>query len=132
MAYFAKLDENNIVVQVISVSNAEILDADGNESEQVGIEWCRKWSGGHAKWIQTSFNRRIRKNFAALGNKYDKERDAFIPVQPFESWKLNEETCNWESPIPYPEQEKGTFYWDEGLKNWVKEVPQPPEVFIYE
>lgn len=119
MAYFAKLDENNIVIQVISVSNAEILDANGNESEQIGIEWCRKWSGGHEKWIQTSFNRRIRKNFASYNYKYDKERDAFIPKQPYQSWVLNEQTCNWESPIPMPENIEGHYWvWNESIIDW--------------
>lgn len=119
MAYFAKLDENNIVTQVISVNNAEIVDSNGNESELIGIEWCKNWSGGHANWAQTSYNRRIRKNYAGIGYTYDKERDAFISPQPFASWILNENTCGWEPPVPMPEPVPGQFWvWDEATVNW--------------
>lgn len=119
MAYFAKLDENNIVTQVISVNNAEIVDSDGNESESIGIEWCRNWSGGHANWVQTSYNRKIRKNYAGVGYTWDKERDAFIPPKPFESWTLNETTCAWESPVPMPEPVDGIIWvWNESTVSW--------------
>lgn len=119
MAYFARLDDNNIVTQVISVNNAEIVDADGNESEQIGIEWCRKWSGGWQNWKQTSFNRSIRKHFAGIGSIYDVQRDAFIPVKPFNSWVLDEETCDWKAPIPTPEVIPGHLWvWDELSVNW--------------
>jgi hypothetical protein len=98
MAHFAELDENNIVKQVIVVNNNELLDESGNESEQKGIDFCVNLFGG--KWIQTSYNEKIRKNFAILGANYDPIRDAFIYPQPDGlGWFLNEETCKWENLI---------------------------------
>jgi hypothetical protein len=115
MAYFAELDENNYVKQVISVSNDEII-VDGIESEAKGIEFCQLLLGGN--WIQTSYNARIRKNFAGVGYFYDSQLDAFISPQPFESWLLDTETCKWIPPVPYP-NDKNIYFWDEDLKDWV-------------
>lgn len=88
------------------------------------------------QWIQTSYNTRggvhykpntnepsedqskaLRKNYAGIGYTYDTTRDAFIPPQPFNSWTLNEDTCLWDSPVPYPEDEK-MYKWNEDLVNW--------------
>jgi len=119
MAYFAKLDDNNVVVEVISVNDSEIKDADGNESEEIGIQWCRNWSGGWQNWKQTSFNARIRKNFAGIGSFYDHQRDAFIPAKPFNSWILDEEKYNWKAPIEQPEDVEGYIWvWDELSVKW--------------
>jgi hypothetical protein len=69
------------------------------------------------QWIQTSYNNNIRKNYAGRGYSYDEVRDAFIPPKPFDSWILNEETCNWEAPTPYPDD--GQIYsWNEN-DGWV-------------
>lgn len=69
------------------------------------------------QWIQTSYNHNIRKNYAGVGYSYDEVRDAFIPPKPFDSWTLNEETCNWEAPTPYPDD--GQIYsWNEN-DGWV-------------
>jgi hypothetical protein len=126
MAHFAKLDENNIVIQVNSLVNQEIMDEEGNEVEAKGIEFLRLWSGGHTNWKQTSYNGTFRKNFAGIGFTYDSIRDAFIEPQPFPSWILNEDTCRWQSPIEYPNNGKeytGKLYaWDEDVLNWV-EIP---------
>jgi len=126
MAHFAKLDENNIVLEVNSLANAEIMDEEGNEIEVKGIEFLRLWSGGYTNWKQTSYNGTFRKNYAGIGYTYDPIRDAFISPQPFPSWTLNEDTCRWESPIPYPNNGKefnGKYYaWDEDVMNWV-EIP---------
>jgi len=117
MAYFAKLDDDSNVVAVISVNNFELIQ-DGVESEAKGIEFLVGWSGGYGNWKQTSFNGRIRKNFAGVGYKYDAQRDAFIPSQPFPSWTLNEETCLWAAPVAYPTD--GQFYqWDEPTTSWM-------------
>ena len=96
MAYFAELDENNVVLRVISVSN-EITTQSSQEQEQFGVEFCQNLFGGI--WLQTSFNNRIRKNYAGVGFVYDADRDAFIPPMPEgDGWVINEETCLWSNP----------------------------------
>ena len=116
MAHFAKLDENNIVTEIIVVANPELLD-NGIESESKGIAFCQDLLGGN--WKQTSYNRRIRKNYAGIGFKYDESRDAFIPPQPFPSWLSSEETCLWSSPVPYPSDDK-QYSWDEATVSWIQ------------
>lgn len=116
MAHFAQI-ENNIVKQVIVVSNADTLDENGVENEDIGIAFCSNLLGG--TWKQTSYNGKIRKNYAGIGYTYDEGRDAFIAPKPYNSWLLNESTCQWESPIPYPNDNK--FYvWDEETTSWVE------------
>ena len=106
MAHFAKLDDNNVVLQVIVVAD---------EHEQNGEQWCHEFAGG--RWKQTSRSGRIRKNFAGKGFSYDEQRDAFIAPRPFPSWTLNEETCCWEPPVSKPEF--GNYVWDESDQQWV-------------
>jgi hypothetical protein len=120
MAHFAQIDENNIVQNVIVVDNNDCLDANGVESETVGVEFCKSLLGGDTLWVQTSYNGNFRKNYAGIGYTYDSTRDAFIPPKPYESWVLLEETCQWIAPIPYPNDGK-MYYWDEFIKNWVLE-----------
>ena len=118
MAHFAQLDENNIVTQVIVVSNEDIKDSIGNENEEVGIAFCKNLLGRDTIWKQTSYNNSIRKNYAGIGFTYDATRDAFIAPKPFNSWILNESTCIWESPVLYPND--GNMYaWDEETTSWV-------------
>ena len=71
MAHFAQLGENNVVLQVIVISNNDIKDEQGNESEQVGIDFCKSLFGKDTNWVQTSYNRNFRKNFAGPGHTYD-------------------------------------------------------------
>jgi hypothetical protein len=119
MAHFAKLDENNVVLEVHVVHNNELLDENGIEQEQKGIDFLINWSNGYLAWKQTSYNANFRKNYAGVGYTYDSQRDAFIPQQTFPSWVLNEDTCRWEAPVPMPED--GQMYiWDEATTNWVK------------
>ena len=115
MAHFAKL-ENNIVTQVIVVSNKELLDENNKEVEQKGIDFCSNLLGG--TWIQTSYNAKIRKNYAGIGYTYDKSLDAFIAPKPFDSWILDQENCKWKAPINYPTDGK-EYVWDEKVNNWV-------------
>ena len=122
MAYFAQLDENNIVLQVISVHNNELLD-NGVESENKGISFCQSLFGDNIVWKQTSYNETFRKNYAGIGFTYDSQRDAFIPPKPFDSWILNEETCLWDSPTPYPTDD-GDYYWDEETLSWKPWISQ--------
>jgi len=77
MAHFAQLDENNTVINVIVINNTEIIDENGNESEQRGIEFCKNLLGGN--WVQTSYNNNFRGVFAGIGFKYNKESDIFTP-----------------------------------------------------
>ena len=117
MAHFAQLDDNNIVTQVIVVDNSELEDGNGVEQEAIGITFCTNLFGAHTRWKQTSYNGTIRKNYAGMGYTYDADRDAFIPPQPYASWVLNEETCIWEAPVPYPTDDN--FYaWNETNQQW--------------
>lgn len=128
MAHFAKLDENNIVTQVIVVSNADTADANGVEKEYIGAAFCEKLFGG--TWKQTSYHANFRKHYAGIGFKYDADIDAFVPPKPYNSWILNTETANWEPPVPVPE-DSGTgdppkmYAWDEETQAWV--LPEPSE-----
>jgi hypothetical protein len=123
MAHFAEIDENNIVLRVTVISNSDIM-IDNVESEQKGIEVCKSIYPDSTKWVQTSYNRNFRKNYAGIGYSYDEQRDAFIPSKPYPSWVLNETTCWWEPPIVSPYNgTDGKFYaWDEDIKDWV-EIP---------
>jgi hypothetical protein len=106
MAHWAEIDENNIVLQV--------LVGDNNALDE-GYQWLIDNLGG--TWIKTSYNANIRKNYAGVGFYYDEVRDAFISPQPFNSWALNEETCKWEPPTPYP-NDGGVYKWVEDDLNW--------------
>jgi len=122
MAHFAKLDENNVVTQVIVVHNNDLID-NGQESEAKGTAFCQSLFGGN--WKQTSYNGNIRKNYAGIGYIYDSGRDAFIPPKPYNSWVLIEETCQWKAPVDMP-ADAGTgeppkrYSWDEATTSWVE------------
>ena len=120
MAHFAELNENNQVLRVIVVNN-DVLNDNGQEHEELGIVFCQSLYGKNTKWTQTSYNGTFRKNYAGIGYTYDAGRDAFIPPQSFPSWTLNESSCLWESPVPYPSDDK-MYSWDEDSQAWV-EVP---------
>jgi hypothetical protein len=117
MAHFAKLNEKNVVIEIHSVNNIEMLAPDGSESELLGAAFLVRWSGGYSNWKQTSYNGKIRKNYAGIGYTYDATRDAFIPPKPFASWTLNEDTCLWDAPVKYPSDDK-KYVWDEEAVNW--------------
>jgi hypothetical protein len=112
MAHYAFLDENNIVTEVIvGIDETELIE--GLDTEV----WYGNFRGQTCK--RTSYNGNIRKNYAGIGYTYDSDRDAFIPPKPYPSWILNEDTCNWESPVPHPEGE-GMYGWDEEQLQWVE------------
>jgi hypothetical protein len=117
MAHFAQLDENNNVIQVIVVDNSTIINSNGIEIEELGIQFCKELVGQSTNWIQTSYNSNFRKNYAGIGFTYDELRDAFIPPKPYPSWILNEDTCVWESPIPYPNNDED-YIWNENNQSW--------------
>lgn len=115
MAHFAKLNQNNIVEDVIVISDKDIKDINGLENEERGKEICKRLFGGD--WIQTSYNGKFRKRFAGIGYYYDKTLDAFIPPKPFNSFILNTETCLWEAPKPRPNDGK-YYFWNEQANDW--------------
>lgn len=128
MAHFAELDQNNVVLRVIVVSNKDTADANGVEKESIGIAFCERLFGG--TWKQTSYNANFRKNYAGIGFTYRADIDAFVsPGPPYPSWTLNLDTAKWEAPVPMPE-DAGTgeppkmYSWDETTLSWV-EVPAP-------
>jgi len=94
MAHFAKLDENNVVLEVHCLHNNELM-VDGVESEAKGIAFLVMWSGGYPFWKQTSYNGTMRKNYAGIRYTYDANRDAFIPQKPDGDYVLDEQTCQW-------------------------------------
>ena len=124
MAKFAKLNENDIVLEVQCVANEELLDDSGNEIEAKGIAFLTNWSGGHTNWVQTNIHSLIRKNYSNIGYTYDRTRDAFIAPKPFNSWILNEETCQWEAPVPYPSSVL-PHYWNEETLSWNAQESYP-------
>jgi hypothetical protein len=126
MASFAKIGLNNKVIEVVSVVNDVIKDSNGVEREELGIQFLNeiyKWP----IWKQTSYNTvggvhnnggiPFRKNHAGIGYTYDEDRDAFIPKKPYNSWILNEQTCNWEAPVARPTDGK-RYTWNETNLNW--------------
>lgn len=110
MAYYARLNQNNRVEQVLAIPN------DQEPTEADGIAYCRSlW--GHGVYKKTSYNRTIRKNYAGIGYSYDPIRDAFIPPRPFPSWTLDETACTWQPPEAYP-QDGHVYRWDEYTQTW--------------
>ena len=126
MASFAKIGLNSKVIEVLSVHNNVLKDSNGVEQEVIGIDFLTKLTG-YPIWKQTSYNTQggvhllggtpFRKNHASIGYTYDENRDAFIPKKPYNSWILNEDTCLWESPIPYP-QDNNRYNWNEQNQSW--------------
>jgi hypothetical protein len=117
MAYFAKLGTGNIVEQVISINNSVIIDANKIEQEQLGNDFINKLYNTRDVWKQTSYNSKIRKNYAGIGYTYDEGRNAFIAPKPFNSWVLDETTCQWKAPIDYPTDNK-RYTWNEETLAW--------------
>ena len=126
MAHFAKINTDNIVVDVVVVKDSEIL-IDGSENEQKGIDFLNSLFNTNYNWKKTSYNTyggvhindgtTFRKNFAGIGFTYDSGRDAFISPKPFNSWSLNETTCQWEAPVAYPDDNK-KYRWNEDTTSW--------------
>lgn len=121
MAHYAFLDKNNIVTEVIV----------GKDEDELGIDWeahygsirnqvCKRTSYNTVGGVHSQGGTPFRKNYASIGYKYDEEKDAFIPPQPFDSWVLNESTCLWEAPKPRPTDGK-LYLWDEDTLSWIEE-----------
>lgn len=118
MAHFAQIDDNNIVINVLSVPD---------EQEHRGQEYLSENLGFDGRWIQTSYNHKIRKNFAGVGYVYNEDLDIFMPPKPYPSWIINSELGIWESPIPYPQLKNNEIcIWDEDKKTWkIELLPMP-------
>jgi len=117
MASFAKIGLNNKVIEVLSINNEVLRDSNGVEQENIGIDFLTKLTGW-AIWKQTSYNGNFRKNHAGIGYTYNEDRDAFIPKKPFNSWILNETTCQWEAPVAYPNDGQ-RYIWNEQNQSWI-------------
>ena len=119
MAHFAEINTNNIVTNVIVVNNEDVLDENNVEQELIGIAFIHNlYNDNTAVWVQTSYNNSFRKNYAGIGHTYDETRDAFYAPQPYSSWTLNETTCYWEAPTPYPD-DGNEYDWNESTTAWV-------------
>ena len=144
MAHFAQLDSNNVVTQVIVVSNDDTSDSNGTETESIGVAFCQKLLGADTNWKQTSYNGNIRGNYAGIGYTYMSNvatmgvgsTDIFIAQQPYASWTVGVATARWYSPIPEPtltsdQISAGHYYtWDESAyqadntKGWTLHTPE--------
>jgi hypothetical protein len=123
MAHYAFLDENNIVIEVIV----------GKDEGEDGVDWeahygafrgqpCKRTSYNTHGGVHSNGGTPFRKNYAGTGYIYDAERDAFISPQPFPSWTLNEDSCLWKAPMPYP-NDGGLYQWDEESLSWISNDP---------
>jgi hypothetical protein len=111
MAHYAFLDENNIVTEVI-------VGKDETDTTHDWEQFYGEFRGQVCK--RTSYNNRIRKNYAGIGYTYDAQRDAFIPPNPYPSWTLVEETCQWTAPVAEPVEEGKFYYWQESNQTWTE------------
>ena len=121
MAHFAKLGIDNVVLGVLVVNNVDTMTPQGEEREEIGVEFLRKLTG-HETWKQTSYSRSFRKNYAGIGFTYDSFRDAFIPPKPYPSWTLDEDTCRWKPPTPAPINENNIYTWNESTLSWDEQI----------
>jgi len=138
MAHFAKVDENNLVTEVIVIDNS-IVDPEnsGTDNESLGQTYIADVLGFEGNWQQCSYNANIRGNYASIGYTWDAENDEFIPPQPFASWTYNFSTHQWEAPVAHPwaditedtveqpaelaakpDNEVWTYVWNEDTQAW--------------
>ena len=142
MAHFAKLGSNSKVIQVLTLNNGDMLNADGVEDESVGQQYLERHNNWPAQmWIQTSYNTQggthklggtpLRGNYAGIGYIWDEDNNIFYPKSPYPSWVLNTTTASWHSPIgdapaltaeQQAQNEADTHYWayswNEGGQSW--------------
>jgi hypothetical protein len=116
MAHYCKLDENNIVTEVIVIDNKDTADANGVEKEYIGAAFCERLFGG--TWKQTSYNGNIRKNYAGIGYTYNADIDAFVAPKPYASWTLDA-NAQWQAPTAMPTDGK-MYSWNEETQTWVE------------
>jgi len=126
MSHFAKLNENNIVTFVTvgrqedDGKEQELCDRTGDVYRQTSYNTRGGVHYGPDGEPSADQSKALRKNYAGIGFTFDEQRDAFIPPKPYDSWVLNEDTCLWDAPVPYPSD--GEMYvWDEAAQQWVTE-----------
>ncbi len=120
MAHFAQINSDNVVTQVIVVSNNDCGGGEYPESDAVGAAFCTNLLGG--TWKQTSYNNNFRKRYAGIGYAFNAELDAFVAPKPYPSWTLNTETADWQAPVARPTE--GNWTWNESSQQW-DEVTAP-------
>jgi len=120
MAHFAQINSDNVVTQVIVVSNDDCGGGTYPSSDAVGAAFCNNLLGG--TWKQTSYNNNFRKRYAGIGYTFNGALDAFVAPKPYPSWTLNEDTADWEAPVERPEE--GMWTWNEATQEW-DEVATP-------
>jgi len=127
MANFAELNDQNVVIRCVVISNDDILDENGIEQEQLGIDLCNLHIG-QGNWTQTSYNNNFRRAFAQQGFVYEPSADVFYnPVGPFPSWVLDE-NYNWQPPTPMPDDVEGSYWvWNEETLSWDSVAYPTPE-----
>jgi hypothetical protein len=118
MAYFAQIDDDGIVLRVISVNNADAPDPAPSNSEPLGQAFIADTLRLAGTWVQTSWSGSIRKRYAGIGWRYDAQADVFISPQPYPSWTLDA-NHDWQPPTPMP-AEGGPWAWDEDTLSWVE------------
>ena len=116
MAHFAKLDKNNIVLQVLVINNEDIT-VNEVEDEATGITFCQSLFGTDTQWAQTSYNNNMRVRYAGIGYWFDRQNDVFIAPKPYESWTLDPISYDWVAPVPYP-NDGALYVWDETSTSW--------------
>jgi hypothetical protein len=121
MAHFAKIGIDNIVLEIMVVNNNDCMNAQGEELEEIGVEFLRNLTG-HQTWKQTSYDGSFRKRYAAVGYTYNSVLDAFIPPKPYHSWILDTENATWKSPTPMPTEIGKTYTWNEQILSWQEYV----------
>jgi len=115
MAHFAKIDSDGLVTYVTKLHNDVLLDSEGNESEQIGIDYLNN-NIEQATWVQTSYNNNLRKQYAGIGYTYDSVNDVFLSPKPFDSWTLDS-NFDWQPPVDMPND--GNLYeWNEVNQTW--------------
>ena len=121
MASFVKLDENNIVIDGVALSNESVNELPFPESEPVGIAFLHELYGNNDTWLQTSYSNSFRGNYAGLGYSYRSDIDQFVPPSPYPSWIYDPNTAQWEAPVPkpYPPPSGFIYVWDEQTQSWV-------------
>ena len=122
MGYFAEINSENKVLRVVKACNIDIANNGGEQSASAAkaFEKVCPLSNAGIKWVQTSYNKNFRKNYAGKDYIYDEQKDAFISQKPYNSWVLNENTCMWEAPVSYPSDvDSYAIKWDESNQRWI-------------
>lgn len=129
MAHFAELNQDSKVINVIYLDNQYLLDENGNESEELGIQYLKTHHGDEKTWIKTSINNNIRGHYAVMDGYYLPEIDQFTSRKTYDSWVLSGDNYTWTAPVSMPtDASEGFFYnWNESSLSWVlEEFPKPP------